>query len=441
MEIRRILVIQTGGIAEVMFSTPAAAALRKRFPEAHISFLVHPERKALLEKNPDISEILVKDTAADLKSPKRFMNIANELKGERFDLCVNLQGLSHYDLLARLANIKLRLNERKKTPFDHMEHTVERHLRLLSSLEIKEPNPKLSLKSSSLSDSSVQDLIEDLGIDTQKKLLGIHIGGSQLSRPQNAQSYASIINELIVKHNLGVALLGGKNELPLAEKILKLTDHKPYNLVNQLSLSELVSMIKRLDLYIGAESGPLQIAAAFSVPVVALFTSRLVKPVQRAPWGSRHIILCGDPRSDEILRSADLLLSGRGRARPQENKKDWLKNSFSILLAFDRRDRDEAAEGQRIFEELCCEGFQIETLDQELQTVKEILDNLEQHDINLMHKLSRKSADYRLSLALSLAWSRIPIPILSVNSKDRKLYGAGDILDYYTEELEKTGKA
>ena len=218
-------------------------------------------------------------------------------------------------------------------------------------------------------------------------------------------------------------------------------DQWPERTWNQLSLSELVSMIKRLDLYIGAESGPLQIAAACSVPAVALFTSRLVKPVQRAPWGSRHAILCGDPGPEEILGSADFLLCGGGKARPQDNKRDWLKKSFSILLAFDRRDRDESAEGQRIFEELCCEGFQIETLDQELQTVKEILDNLEQHDINLTHRLSGKSADYRLGLATFLAWSRVPTPILSVNSKGRKLYGANDILDYYTEELEKTGKA
>lgn len=425
MEINNILVIQTGGIAEVMFSTPALSALRKRFPEAHISFLLHPERRALLEQNPDTDQVLLSDA---------------EIKEQKYDLSLNLQGHFHFDLLTYLAKIKRRFSEKKRTPYDYFEHEIERHLRLLRPLEIKEVNPQLKIKTNSLSDASIKDLFDDLGIDPQKKLLGLHIGGSKESKPQTAKIYAKVTEELIAKHNLGVLLLGSKNELPLAQKILSLTALKPHNLVNKLSLSELISIIKRLDLYIGAESGPLQIAAAFSVPVTALFSSRLVKPIQRAPWGSRHVILFDKARSEDIINSVNFLLSGGGLKRPQDNKRDWLKKSLNILLAFSRKDRDEAAEGQRIFEELLCEGFKIETLDDKLQTVKDILDNMGEYDINLTHKLSSKSADYRLTLAQLLAWVRLPAPILSLNSQGRKLYGANDILDYYSEELNKTNE-
>src|SRR5438874_1347792 len=94
---RRIAIIKPSALGDIMHALPTLTALRRRFPDAHIAWVVNHTYAALLQQHPDIDDVLALDRAAMrrswLKGGIAFARFLKHLRRERFDLAIDLQGL------------------------------------------------------------------------------------------------------------------------------------------------------------------------------------------------------------------------------------------------------------------------------------------------------------------------------------------------------------
>src|SRR5512136_1338971 len=95
--VKRILVVRTDAIGDLLLATPALAALRQKFPQAHIAVLVRTYNQFVLKNNPDVDELII-DDLYDLfhfghKVPRRrYFEWADRLRAMKFDVMINLAG-------------------------------------------------------------------------------------------------------------------------------------------------------------------------------------------------------------------------------------------------------------------------------------------------------------------------------------------------------------
>src|SRR5215212_1571013 len=103
---RRILLIKPSAIGDVVHTLPILALLRKRWPQAHIAWLLTPGCAGLLEGHPMLDEVLVFDRRAfgrgwrDAASALGLVGFLRDLRKRHFDLVIDLQGLLRSGLLA-----------------------------------------------------------------------------------------------------------------------------------------------------------------------------------------------------------------------------------------------------------------------------------------------------------------------------------------------------
>ena len=127
---------------------------------------------------------------------------------------------------------------------------------------------------------------------SKKKILGINPGASYGSAKRwYPQEFARVASELSEKYD--IVIFGGASEIDIAndiEKELIKNNVKNYkNLAGKTTISELISKISRLDLFITGDSGPMHVAAAFQVPTVAIFGP--TKDKETSQWRNEKSII------------------------------------------------------------------------------------------------------------------------------------------------------
>ena len=113
----RILLTRTDRIGDVVLSTPAIKAVRDRYPEAYIAFMVRPYARDIVEGNPYLNEVIVYDKYGKHKSVFKTIKFALGLRKKKFDLAIMLHPTNRVHLIAYLAGIPERVGFDRKMPF------------------------------------------------------------------------------------------------------------------------------------------------------------------------------------------------------------------------------------------------------------------------------------------------------------------------------------
>src|SRR5829696_4417523 len=88
----RILLLRLRLIGDVVFTTPLIAALRRRYPDAHLTYLVEPAAAPIVEHNPHLNEVLVAPKRRGVARLRNDIALALRLRRRRFDLAIDLHG-------------------------------------------------------------------------------------------------------------------------------------------------------------------------------------------------------------------------------------------------------------------------------------------------------------------------------------------------------------
>ena len=277
---KRILVFSFSFIGDAVLSTAVIHPLRKHFPDAHITFLVGPRAVDLLATDPNIDATLVYDNRGEHAGWRGRLQLVKALRHDTFDLVVNLRdsltarciGAEHWGIFRGESN----------------RHAVTRYLEVLQKrgIDTADAHPRLQLTEDE--QALAHCFLTEAGIPSDRLLIGIHPGGNWVYKLWDAGNYAHVANALVEKRNAAILLFAGPNERELQAQVANMMDVPPI-LVQAENLRHLAALISLCNVYIGNDTGPMHIAAAVGIPVVALFGS--TNPIRSGPYGDKHTVV------------------------------------------------------------------------------------------------------------------------------------------------------
>jgi len=305
-KIKNILILRPDRIGDLILATPTFKVLREAFPVAYIAVLVDQKNVDLIINNPYIDEIFTirRKGLLGLFLNKRLIK---ELREKRFDLTVVLYSTLWCGILALLCEIPHRLGYAfhgngfllTLKPIQRYEqinrHEVEINSDLLKLLGIESPPVKLYVSIKEESEKIIEELLAKNNINFQDKIVIIHPGSFEAYIRWQKRGFARVADYIISSGKARVIILGGPGEEKLVKEVVSFMEQKPIVALG-LSLSESASLIKRAKLFLGHSTGPMHIACALEVPVIAIFGSKHIMDsyVNWGPYGIKSMILHKD---------------------------------------------------------------------------------------------------------------------------------------------------
>jgi heptosyltransferase-1 len=329
-----LLVVRLSAMGDIIHTLPAAAALRQAFPHATLGWLIEERWAELLctlryprsgprsPQRPLVDRVHSINTAEWRRAPVSFntwqqMAVGlSELRGIQYDAVIDFQGAVRSALLARWSgapivygsalpreNAASMFYTRKVLLKTNGTHVVEQALALAGALIPTAGIPAMA-------EPQVEFPVDP---DAESKIAGLTTGVSDFAilnpgagwgaKRWPAERYGQVAKEL-AKDGLCSLVNYGPGEEELAMAVETAGEGTARKI--SCSVSELIALTRRARLLIGGDTGPMHLAAALKIPVVAIFGP--TNPARNGPFGTRSI----------VLRSASSMTDHRRRREPEQ---------------------------------------------------------------------------------------------------------------------------
>jgi len=283
---RRILIRGTNWLGDAVMTTPAMGRIRNFFPEARVTLLANPLVAELFASHPWIDDTMIYDRKGEHKGVSGRFKIAAELRNCSFDLAILLPNSLDSAIIAWLARIPRRLGYATDGRGLLLTDRVPLSVRMLTGHQsgyylamldycgiTGEQEPQL-LTTTIAEDEQVNRLLEAEGIHADSTILGINPGAAYGSAKRwYPERFAAVADHLARRWGARVVITGGVAEAGIAGDIAGKMTTPCLNLVGKTGVRELMAVIKRCNFFVTNDSGPMHVAAAFGVPLVAIFGS------------------------------------------------------------------------------------------------------------------------------------------------------------------------
>jgi lipopolysaccharide heptosyltransferase II len=291
---KRILVRCPNWVGDVVMATPALRCIRANYPDAHITLLMRPYVRKILEDAPWYDDIILyepprtKGLGRILKGIMAFVRAAREIRRKRIDLAVLLTHSFRSALLAKLGRTSKRLaytrgdqswlltdsipwprENGKRVPLPK----VDAYLGLCNYLQCAHTDDKKQeLFFSEANTLLADELINKVGGNSEKPIFGIVPGASYgSSKFWDTGRFAQVADGLVERYGWQAALLCGPGEMELAHEIAKMMKSRPLIFPpDEFGLDILKPMIARCKALITTDTGPRHFGVAFEVPTVVI---------------------------------------------------------------------------------------------------------------------------------------------------------------------------
>lgn len=298
-EFKNILVIQTAFLGDVILTTPVLQLLHQAYPDAGIDILVVPRAAEVLTNHPAIRRVISYDKRGAQRGASGFLQIALQLRDQRYDLGIVPHRSLRSAALARVAGIGRVIGFDKSaarflyTDIIHYResfHEVERNISLLSPLGI---HPDGRVRPSLYPGESDVKNIELLlnRIDSRGGMLvGVAPGSIWNTKRWLAERFADLCRKL-GEEKINVFLIGGKEDSNLCNEIAAgaKSDDRVVNTAGSLRLLESAELIRRCNVLVTNDSAPMHLASAMGTKVVAIYGPTLPE-FGFAPYGDGNAI-------------------------------------------------------------------------------------------------------------------------------------------------------
>jgi heptosyltransferase II len=294
-DFKRILVVRTDRIGDVLLSTPVLRALKESYPRAHIAMMVSPYARDTVEGNSYLDEVIVYDKDGAHRSWRASCAFALSLRKKRFDVALILHPTNRVHLVTFLSGIPRRIGYGRKFGFlltdrvAHTKHLGEKHeleyaLDLVRYLRIEPKDKRTYMPIRPESERLVEELLQQEGVGRNDRLLAVHPAASCPSKIWPRERLAEVADRLTEKYGFKVLIVAGPKDIAAAGVVAKRMRHPAINLAGRTSVSQLASLLKRCRLFISNDSGPVHIASAVGTPVISIF-GRNQKGLSPKRWG------------------------------------------------------------------------------------------------------------------------------------------------------------
>ena len=288
--IRRIVIRGPNWLGDAVMCEPALSQVRTLFPQAEITLLVKPGIADLLAQHPEVNRTLVYDDRGRHAGLVGKWTLAAVLRRHRFDLAILFQNAFEAALISFLAGIPRRFGYATDgrtllltdpvtvPPRTAQRHQVEYYWDLLKPLGGHGPAPAPRLFVTPDESALIAGRLADAGIGPSDPVIGVNPGSTYgHAKRWLPDRYAEVVNRAVTDvqgrsgARVGVAILGAKGEEPLGKAIADQIKTRTVVCSGQTTVRELMALVKRCQLFLTNDTGPMHVAAAFKVPLVAVF--------------------------------------------------------------------------------------------------------------------------------------------------------------------------
>jgi heptosyltransferase-1 len=304
--VRRVLIVKLSAIGDVVQALPVSAALGDAYPHLEMTWVVEESAAPMVEGNPYLKEVLVLPNRMKKRlSPATiplFLALRRNLRARKFDVALDLQGLSKSALIAWASGAQYRFGYdwmREFAPLwvkriprrPESVHVVEQFLDVARFLGAPVSQVKFPLYIPEEEVVHAQALLQEVGIDPKRPYMVINPSeGGGGYKSWGAARWAALLNSLQQSNErLPTVLVGSKADLPMAEAILSYTLSPPSSLVGRTNLKQLAAILRDAAVHLAGDTGSAHIAAALGTPVVSIFGR--TNPLRLAPYGQSDLAL------------------------------------------------------------------------------------------------------------------------------------------------------
>jgi heptosyltransferase I len=306
-----LLVVRLSAMGDIIHTLPAVAALRQAFPHATLGWLVEERWAELLctlryprsgrrsPQRPLADRVHAVNTAEWRRRPFSFntwqqMAVGlSQLRGVQYDAVIDFQGAIRSALLSRWSgapivygNVQPRENAASmfytRKILTNGTHVVEQALALAAAVV---PSAMVESQVEFPLDADAESKIASLTADV-KDFVILNPGAGWGAKRWPTERYGQVAKEL-AKDGLCSLVNYGPGEEELAAAVEAAGEGGARKI--SCSVSELIALTRRARLLVGGDTGPMHLAAALKIPVVAIFGP--TNPARNGPFGTRSIVL------------------------------------------------------------------------------------------------------------------------------------------------------
>ena len=288
-QVKRIIIINLGGIGDIFLSTPALRALKQQFPQSEMSILIFRQSYAAVTGLPYIENILCLEHGLRVTALCKNLLVVWKLRKRHFCLAVNMRTMlsqrsagkvkvlldiinpgikAGRDTEGRGSFLDIKIPETERGEKYEMEYDIE--IARALGAEVKDRNIDFEIEPVAI--EKVNKLLSEHGVLPQDLVIGIHPGGKPSHR-WPLEDFSRVIDEISKRIDCKFIATGSHDETALGERLKVEAKGKLINFSGRLTLKELGAFIKRCSVYICNDTAPMHIAALLKVPMVALFTA------------------------------------------------------------------------------------------------------------------------------------------------------------------------
>jgi heptosyltransferase-1 len=296
----RVLITRLSAVGDCIHTLPLATAIRARYPRAMIAWCCESGAAPLVRCHPAVNRMVVLKKGW-MKSPSALLQARRELQALKCDIAIDPQSLTKSAVAGWLSGARTRIGfappqGREIAPWLHnlriekqATHVVDFYLELLQPININivKPAPRFGLKTDEQAASSIDKFLFHTSLADGYAV--INPGAGWESKVWPAERYAQVAQHLGHANRIkSVVVWAGEQEKRWAEEIVSASNGHAV-LAPKTSLLELACLVKSAKFFVGSDTGPLHLAAAFDVPCIALFGP--TKPEVCGPYGNHHVTL------------------------------------------------------------------------------------------------------------------------------------------------------
>lgn len=292
----RILIVRLSAIGDVIHSMPIACALRERFPNALLTWVVEERAAGVLQGHEALDRLIVLRRGW-LKSPPAVWRLRRELRAMRFDVAIEAQGLSKAAVAAWLSGAKRRIGMggiwgRELSPWLNTElvngdglHAVQRSLRLLRPLGIESPAIRFQVADLPADRAAAERMIRKAGLE--RGFVLVTCGAGWASKLWPADRHAAVAAYLGRRWKLPSLLTWGNEEEHRRAEAIAAEAAGHARVAPPMTLLELAALARRARFCLGSDTGPLHLAAAVAAPCLGLYGPWPAD--KHGPWGPQNV--------------------------------------------------------------------------------------------------------------------------------------------------------
>jgi ADP-heptose:LPS heptosyltransferase len=291
-------------VGDVIFTTPAIRALRRRYPDAHLTYVVEAAAAPVVRHHPDLNDVIELERPRGLRRLGYDLAAARQLRRRRVDVALDFHGGPRSAWLVRASGAPRRIGYdipgrrwayTERVPWHRSlvppRHSVLNQWDLLAPLGIDPPEPgrdPVRMWPAPDTDAHVRARLRAAGVADDAAIVVLHVSASNPFRRWPRDAFAEVAARLAAADpRRRIIITAGPSEADAAQAITAEARRRAgpaaaSMVCDDLSLHELSAVLAHAALFIGGDSGPLHVASTTAVPIVALFGPML--PARSMPW-------------------------------------------------------------------------------------------------------------------------------------------------------------